>query len=364
MSFSKNGRCEIFAIFFVFVAVLGVAQGAVRRQVHAPPKNGSRAGICTLEVPTADLLTVEDRQRGGNFKGNGSKPGFSMIEICCSGWAKKPHNHYECEPVCDNCENGNCTAPNVCVCKRGFIMDIHKTCIPTCPIGCLNGVCTTNGVCSCNAGFTLDRSGKLCNPVCREGCGIGGECLGNDICRCNPGFVLDPKTNKCGYLCEGGCGSGTCVGPNRCACAKGFKDIGGTCLPDCPKGCLSGQCTAPNVCSCQPGWKIDQSGSVCQAHCNHPCLNADCTAPDTCTCKKGYITDPRQPQGNKCVAHCPGGCENGTCSAPNFCICNPGFVKETKGSNRCVRRVRRSTNELTKIHYDLIPPQIDELLRL
>lgn len=170
------------------------------------------------------------------------------------------------------------------------------------------------------------------------------------LCR----FTLN-RDNKCDYHCEGGCGEGgSCIGPNKCSCKPGYKNLGLQCVPDCPRGCLNGDCVSPNRCSCKPGWTLDKDGTVCEAHCSLPCLNADCTAPDVCTCKKGYIKDPRSDAGNKCVAHCPGGCDNGQCSAPNFCICNPGFIKESKGSNRCIRRVRRA------IHYELIPPQLEE----
>jgi hypothetical protein len=171
----------------------------------------------------------------------------------------------------------------------------------------------------------------------------------NTCCR----FTLNRNTNKCEFFCEGGCGAGVCIGPNKCSCKPGFKLIQDTCMAECPKGCKNGKCIGPNVCGCDPGWTLDKTGTICEPHCREPCLNADCTAPNTCTCKKGYTSDPSNPSGNRCVAHCPGGCENGTCSAPNFCICNPGFVKEVKGSNRCVRRLKRSP----LMHFELIPQQ-------
>lgn len=66
----------------------------------------------------------------------------------------------------------------------------------------------------------------------------------------------------------------------------------------------------------------------------------------------GYVKDSHH-AANRCVADCPGGCPNGQCSAPNFCICNPGYVKESKGSQNCIRRIRRSA-----MHYDLIPQEM------
>lgn len=85
------------------------------------------------------------------------------------------------------------------------------------------------------------------------------------------------------------------------------------------------------------------------------CLNGDCVAPDRCACKKGYVEAPGTVNSQKCVAYCPGGCVHGVCSAPNFCICNPGYIKEAKGSNVCVRRVRRSA-----MHFELIPEEVLE----
>lgn len=111
-----------------------------------------------------------------------------MISICCSGWRIKPHTAFHCEPVCDDgCVNGNCTAPNVCVCHPGYIRDLDNNCIPTCPKGCLNGVCTLQGKCSCTAGYRLDPKGEFCVPYCSGGCGTGGNCTAPETCSCKPG---------------------------------------------------------------------------------------------------------------------------------------------------------------------------------
>ncbi|VEN53408.1 unnamed protein product [Callosobruchus maculatus] len=165
-----------------------------------------------------------------------TREGYSKIEVCCSGYARKPHSHYECHPVCDGCEHGNCTAPGVCECKRGYILlrdttqpqhSIVNDCVPTCPLGCLNGICTNTGVCSCNAGTVPSKDGRYCLPHCTGGC--------------------DEKTNKCGYYCEGGCGEGSCIGPNTCSCKPGYKLQRNTCIPDCPKGCLNGEYVPANL---------------------------------------------------------------------------------------------------------------------
>ncbi|KAG5890396.1 hypothetical protein JTB14_026279 [Gonioctena quinquepunctata] len=272
------GAVFAISLFFVEAAQL---QGAQRGVL-----NNTRKGVCILEVPTIDLLSPEDR-RGVIPQGNGTRTGYSKIEICCSGYERTPHTHLVCQPVCHGCEHGNCTAPNVCQCKRGSIYDEQNDdCIPTCPFGCLNGVCTNNGLCSCNAGNVLSPSGKYCLPHCTGGCGIGGRCTGPEICTCDKGFTLDKHSNKCGYHCEGGCGEGTCIGPNQCSCKPGYKLLGNTCRPDCPRGCTNGDCVAPNRCSCKAGWTLDGSGTICTPHCNQACLNGDCVAPNTCGCKK------------------------------------------------------------------------------
>lgn len=329
------------------LAVLYVAEGAVFKGQNLTDPN---AGICHLEVPTIDILPP-DQRHGVIPKGNGTRAGFSKIQICCSGWKLKPHTAFRCEPICDNgCNNGNCTAPNVCVCHKNYIKSpIDSECIPTCPVGCLNGICSRGGQCSCNNGYTLDPKGQMCLPVCANGCGIGGECVAPETCQCKPGFEKSVK-GLCEYYCEGGCIGGDCIGPNQCQCRPGFSKIGDSCQASCPRGCRNGICAGPNKCECQSGWTLDPSGTACFGHCDPPCLNGECSAPGTCTCKPGYIKDPFNPAGNRCVAHCPGGCENGQCSSPNFCICNIGYIKD-KGTSKCVRRVRRSS-----FHPELIYP--------
>ncbi|XP_018573881.1 von Willebrand factor D and EGF domain-containing protein-like isoform X2 [Anoplophora glabripennis] len=342
------GRRETVVVCVLVFCTFSLLDAAQHRPNH-------RKGICVLEVPTQDLLSPEDRH-GANLHGNGSRPGFSKIEICCSGYEKVPHSYYKCEPICEGgCINGNCTAPNVCECKRGYIK-INSTCIPTCPFGCLNGICTNSGMCSCNAGYQQSADRKYCTPHCTGGCGTGGTCTGPETCTCSKGFAVNKDTRKCEYHCEGGCGQGTCIGPNTCSCKVGYKLLQNGCVPDCPKGCLNGECTAPNRCSCKPGWNLDAAtNSICTPHCTQTCLNADCVAPNTCACKKGYVQSPGPEGLYKCVAFCPNGCPNGVCSAPNFCICNPGFIKEFKGSNVCIRRFRRSI-----MHFELIPEEILE----
>lgn len=117
-----------------------------------------------------------------------SKPGYSKISICCSGYKLAAHTSFYCVPDCPKgCENGNCTAPNVCTCYKGFIKGPDDTCVPVCPKGCLNGVCATNGECSCDKGYTLEPNKQFCIHNCSKNCGTGGKCVGANHCLCEPG---------------------------------------------------------------------------------------------------------------------------------------------------------------------------------
>lgn len=74
-----------------------------------------------------------------------------------------------CQPICHNdCLNGNCTSPDVCVCSRGYSMEfMTHSCQPNpCKVPCLHGYCIPDGDCVCPEGFTksLNR-GSGCEPV-------------------------------------------------------------------------------------------------------------------------------------------------------------------------------------------------------
>lgn len=120
--------------------------------------------------------------------------------MCCSGYQRVAHSHNRCEPICDNgCVNGNCTAPNKCVCHADHILDLAGNCVPTCPKACINGVCTLHGVCSCNVGFVLDETKKMCLPHCEGGCGQG-NCTEPNICSCHTGFNKNNSTGINNYI--------------------------------------------------------------------------------------------------------------------------------------------------------------------
>ncbi|XP_075150275.1 uncharacterized protein LOC142224381 [Haematobia irritans] len=62
-----------------------------------------------------------------------------------------------CQPACHNgCLNGNCTSPDVCICWKGFSMDmITLSCQPNqCKNPCPHGYCTPTGECLCPEGLT------------------------------------------------------------------------------------------------------------------------------------------------------------------------------------------------------------------
>ncbi|XP_071055469.1 multiple epidermal growth factor-like domains protein 10 [Onthophagus taurus] len=302
----------------------------------------SGKGVCKFEVPTIQLISQEQKHLVDSFKGNGSTPSHSTIEVCCSGY-KLDCNSQRCLPECaQGCENGECTAPNTCTCKHGFIKGPKDKCIRVCPWGCLNGVCANDGRCSCNSGYTMHINGMYCLPTCIGGCGKGGECVAPNQCQCLNGYYKDyqgkciPSLSQYQPHQQQIYNQTNQMNPNtqNRSCQGGHQLINGECKPICSKGCQNGVCLAPERCSCNPGWILDLSGSICTPHCNPACINGDCTGANQCSCKNGYINDPTR--SYMCIAHCPGGCPNGVCSGPNFCICKPGYVKRGRGSNECV----------------------------
>lgn len=113
-----------------------------------------------------------------------TRPSHTTLELCCIGYTRDRSNL--CVPSCEGgCENGNCVAPNQCVCQQNFI-EVDGNCIPTCPRACFNGACRGSS-CICNYGHELDESGRYCKPICLEGCGPGGLCSAPGVCSCKNG---------------------------------------------------------------------------------------------------------------------------------------------------------------------------------
>ncbi|XP_061391705.1 tenascin-like [Musca vetustissima] len=86
-------------------------------------------------------------------------PGYSFNSISLN-----------CQPHCHNdCLNGNCTSPDVCICWPGYSMNLTSlTCQPnTCKYPCSpHGYCTPDGDCICLEGFTKSIiRGSGCEPL-------------------------------------------------------------------------------------------------------------------------------------------------------------------------------------------------------
>ncbi|XP_067625169.1 fibrillin-2 [Eurosta solidaginis] len=186
------------------------------------------------------------------------------IQICCAGYAPmRWRGNTICNPVCENCRNGRCIAPNECECFNNFAANDNGDCVFTCPLGCLNGRCFLDGTCQCHPGFKLDETRKFCRPICSRGCGI------------------NPRIN--------------CTEPEVCSCAKGYQltDEGcqPTCDPDCGEG---GECRELNECYCAPGYKLKDG--VCQRECYQKCDNGICYSTNRCICKHGFTYHERSTQ--------------------------------------------------------------------
>lgn len=155
--------------------------------------------------------------------------------VCCAGYtAFRWRGNTLCRPLCENCRNGRCIAPNVCECFDNFVSTDNGDCVFSCPLGCLNGRCFLDGTCQCDAGFKLDETRKFCRPICSNGCG------------------MNPRHN--------------CTEPEVCGCAKGYQLTNDGCVPACDPDCgEGGECRESNQCDCRPGYELKDG--VCQREC-------------------------------------------------------------------------------------------------
>ncbi|XP_029160414.1 fibrillin-2-like [Nylanderia fulva] len=302
------------------------------------------------------------------------KPGiWSLGYILENG----PGNGSRCVPRCENCDNGDCVAPDECRCRAGFVK-INGTCEHACKDDCgTHGECIEeDGICECNYGWTgrnCDRP-TLCisilngddnrtesfnvieeqnntiehvlinNPVCPECINkINNETLCfkmhiNDTeketqigCLMNKGYRALNDTNDketCVPVCTNGCINGTCVEPEVCSCNEGYlmDSDGFTCRPACDEECERnyGYCYEPHVCSCLPGYKkIDNNSSSCEPVCDRACINGYCAAPNVCKCIDSY--EIKQSDRFTCTPKCET-CRSGACLASNVCICKMGYA--------------------------------------
>lgn len=113
-----------------------------------------------------------------------------------------------CEPACTTCDNGTCVAPEVCECNDGFVLadpnlefeelsqfliisengtKNGSRCVPHCE-NCENGECEAPDECRCRAGFVKIEG--TCIHACQGGCGTHGECIEERrTCDCDHGWT-------------------------------------------------------------------------------------------------------------------------------------------------------------------------------
>lgn len=122
-----------------------------------------------------------------------------------------------CQPICKNCENGECIAPNVCKCAENYQWqsdtetDMNEvenaTCKPICKSNCKNGQRKSPDNCVCNTNYYFNKTLDECLPVCNMEC-IFGECIAPGLCECANGFHFKfDSTNECEADCEQNCGN-------------------------------------------------------------------------------------------------------------------------------------------------------------
>lgn len=122
-----------------------------------------------------------------------------FFQICVQGFSLSSLTG-KCEAVCrSGCQNGNCIAPDVCECKKGY-SKVDGVCQPVCLRcifitsyaylhlmsifiyfffrGCQNGICSAPEICTCSGnGWSLDSTGTKCIASCDKTC-LNGFCTG------------------------------------------------------------------------------------------------------------------------------------------------------------------------------------------
>lgn len=184
---------------------------------------------------------------------------------------------------------------------------------------------------TCN-GIGSDQSADVC--------GGHGLCIGPEKCVCEKGYrevdfckswncfgVEKSEPNVCS-------GHGPCVSPNRCECLPGYQGV--ECeIPVCntlpasnERVCSgNGVCIDRDRCICVQGW----NGPNCEIHIKCGGIpstnetvcsgNGNCSSVNVCECVSGW-------SGHFCeTAICPNECNhNGKCVKPGECECNWGYV--------------------------------------
>ncbi|XP_017465117.1 PREDICTED: von Willebrand factor D and EGF domain-containing protein [Rhagoletis zephyria] len=216
---------------------------------------------CHIWVPTEVVDKYPYAQRIQQDQRNQQQ----KIQVCCAGYAPmRWRGNTICKPVCDNCRNGHCVAPNECECFDNFVANDNGDCVFTCPLGCLNGRCFLDGTCQCDPGYKLDETRKFCRPICSSGCGMNPRhnCTEPEVCGCAKGYQLTDE--GCQPVCDPDCGEGgECREPNECYCAPGYELKEGVCQRECYQKCDNGICYSINRCICNPGFTYHERSTQC-----------------------------------------------------------------------------------------------------
>merc|ERR1712080_70133 len=155
---------------------------------------------------------------------------------------------------------------------------------PVCP-DCDNGDCGDDATCLCQIGF----EGTTCSEKsCAEGCDSDGGKCNEGECFCPQGLIgLECETTQ--EVCPNGCsGNGVCDDLTKlCHCKEGFGGHG-CALRTCIKGCNEphGQCYN-GTCYCQPEYSGETCADAdCPGNCNG---NGVCNLEShTCSCNPGW----------------------------------------------------------------------------
>ncbi|KAL5281709.1 hypothetical protein ACFFRR_005197 [Megaselia abdita] len=214
-----------FTTLLVTTLTLGETRQNLENQKHLNGKH-----LCQIDVPHISLPFYKHARIKQKLQH------FTRIEYCCDGYIPykaERSTDFVCLPKCDNCNNGFCKRPGVCVCYDGFVKNDDGDCVFSCPISCLNGQCYLDGTCRCNRGFKLSENRDFCRPICTMECGVNQNCTAPETCSCSKGFTL--TKDGCTAVCNPKCGiGGQCVAPNVCYCHNSkFKLKNGVCQANC-----------------------------------------------------------------------------------------------------------------------------------
>lgn len=218
---------------------------------------------------------------------------------------------------------------------------MNDRCQPHCTEPCENGICTAPNVCECFEDYSpmpFAESRHICEPICTDPPCHNGICVRPNVCKCLPGFEVSADNRTCQPVCDPSCVFGECT-DGRCECEPGFRMVNGSthlCEPHCDKPCLNGTCYGRNMCLCDDGFVLNDD-FVCTPICL--CVAGTCNEHNTCECDAGYRLQQDDDGGEICEPICGGldeNCANGTCLRPDECLCFDGFEKSKTGNFKCV----------------------------